>query len=336
MAGENRGSPVNLKEKLLAEGETFSFFQAMRLLHLFIGRDEAITDEHDPLREFVRIRPNISLAHPGTELDGIEQLPQDAPKFLMTANFLGLYGEFSPLPAFYSEDLIHESPEKDSVTRDFFDILNYPIYLLFYKIWTKYRPFLKIVDEKDPKYLEILFSLMGLGVENIKDDVEESFKLLRYIGLFTQFPKSALGLKRLLSDALDQPRLQIIPCTKRKVKIPLDQRCFLGVSGNVLGKESYLGETIEDRTRKYRIKIGPVNEKHFRKLLPGTPDYKKIISLSKFYLLDPFESDLEIVIDKGQVQTARLGDGRWSQLGMDTWSFSGKYREPVNLVFELA
>jgi len=335
MAGENRGPSVNLKKQLLKKGETFAFFQALRLIRFFLVREKGLERGQDPIKEFVRIRPHLSLAHPPTEIEHIEELPGETPAYLMTANFLGLYGESSPLPSFYTEDLLDEPPENESATRDFYAILNYPLYLLFNQIWTKYRPFLKVVDENDAKYLEILFSLLGLGVNNITDDVPDSYRLPRYIGLFTQTPKSALGLKILLSDALKEPRLEIMPCIKRTVRIPADQRCFLGKSGNLLGKESYLGETIADRTRKFRIRIGPLNEKKFRKLMPGTDSHARIKFLSRFYLLDPFESELELRLDPEEVKTARLGGETWNRLGLDTWVFSGDYKQDAKMTMQL-
>ena len=335
MAGENRGPTLDLRKGLLEQGKTYAFFQALRLLRLFLDQEKGISPGQDPIKEFVRIRPNLSLAHPPNEIDTIDQLPGPAPAYRMTANFLGLYGESSPLPAFYTEDLMDESPEKEEVTRDFYDIFNYPFYHLFFLIWTKYRPHLKVVEEKDPRYLEILFSLLGLGVDHIKDDVDDAYSLLRYIGLFTQFPKSALGLKTLLADALNEKRLEIVPCLLRKVTIPEPQRCYLGVSGNILGRECYLGEMIEDRTRKFRIKIGPVNESRFRQLLPGTDGYRKINSLSGFYLMDPYECDLEISIDPSELETAKLGSERWSRLGIDTWLVGAGYDRPAWVRLEL-
>jgi type VI secretion system protein ImpH len=335
MAGQDRRPTPDLRDDLLREGNSFAFFQALRLLRSLLAHDTAA--EHDPLREFVRIRPHLSFAHPPTEIESIAEPKKGNARFLLTATFLGLYGESSPLPSFYTEDLIEEDKEaeKEGVSRDFFDLLNYELYLLFYEAWARHRLSLKVGDEKDPKYLEILFSLLGLGVDHIRDDIPASYQLLRYLGLLTLYPKNATGLRQILSDALEEPHLSVIPCIPRRVKIPEEQRCFLGVSGNTLGQESYLGETIADRTRKYRVKIGPLDGNRFRQLLPGTFKFRRIMALAKIYLLDPYERDLELTLAPGEVKTARLGDARWSRLGYDTWLFSGDFRQPVGAVFEL-
>ena len=335
MAGENRRPSPDLKSALLENSKSFAFFQALRLLRFYIIREKGLGKETDPIRTEVRIRPELSLAHPAAELDAIEKLPGELPSYRMTANFLGLYGESTPLPTFYSEDLIHTTVEGESPSRDFLDIINYPLYLLFYKVWTKYRPFLKVVDEKDGQYLEILFSMMGLGVDKVREDVSGSHQLLKYVGLLSQFPKSALGLKTLLADAIEEPSVKIVPCVKRKVRIPEDQRCLLGVVGNVLGAECFLGEIMEERMGKFRITIGPLATPRFRLLMPGTFKFRRIIFLAAIYLIDPFEMDLELMLDRGEVKTARLGDEFWSQLGNDTWLFSGDYSRQVRASFEL-
>jgi type VI secretion system protein ImpH len=335
MAGESRGSPVDIKEKLLEDGKSFAFFQAIRLLRFYLAEDKRFRKGQDSIREAIRIRPKLSLAHPPVEIDEINEIPLEQPIYRITANFLGIYGESTPLPSFYTEDLLDEEREGESAARDFLDIINYPLYLIFYRIWEKHRPFLRVVDERDPRYLDILYSLMGMGVKDMREGVKGIYHLLKYIGILSQFPKSALGLKTLLRDVIGEPTVDIIPNIKRRVRIPEDQRCFLGVSGNRLGRECYLGETIEDLTKKFRIKIGPIDAQGFRQLLPGTYKYKRLALFAKFYLIDPFEMDLELVLGGGEAQSSRLGEHFWSQLGVDTWLFSGKCDEPFRVVFGL-
>ena len=335
MEGKDGRPAFDLKKELLGNGKEFAFFQAIRLLRFLIVRETGGTTEESPVREHVRIRPNLSLAHPGTELSGIEKQKDAPPLYLVTANFLGLYGESSPLPAFYTEDLIDEREDKEGVSRDFVDIFNYPLYYLFYEIWSKHRLPIKVLEEKEQKYRDILFSLLGLGVKDIEKDVPESYSLLRYIGLLTQSPKSAKGLKTLLADALAQPDLDIVPAVKRKVRIPDDQRFLLGRSGNVLGEECYLGSRVEDRMGKYRIEIGPVKAGELRRYLPEKSGHEKIKFLSRLYLVEPRECDLKVILAEGELEQARLGEKDWCRLGQDTWIFSGRYDKPAQVVFQV-
>jgi type VI secretion system protein ImpH len=334
MASQNRRPSSNLKLELLREGHAFSFFQVMRLLRLF-GRDSTeIEDASSAEADNIRIRPKLSLAFPPADVDTIEEQDNDKdPRFLVTANFLGLYGTSSPLPTFYSEDLMEEATLDEPVARDFIDIVNHRLFLLFFRCWTKYRQYLQVVEEKNPQYLERLFCLLGLGEKTLRDDIPDAYGLIRYVGLFTQFPRSAVGLQTLLQDALDVKRVEVIPCVKRKAIIPEDQRLFLGVAGNLLGLDSFLGRQIEDRMGKFRILIGPLNRETFRRFLPGGDGYERLVSLTTLYVVDHLGYDLELIIPEGQVKTVCLGGPEWSRLGLDTWTFSGDELGEVRTTF---
>ncbi len=335
MAGPTGKPSPDLKTDLTENGKHYAFFQAIRLLRYLIVKEGKGAPDSNLIRDFVRVRPNLSLAHPGTELDKIEKLPDEAPKYKITANFLGLYGESSPLPAFYTEDVINDRNENRGVLREFIDIINNPLYELFYRAWSKFRIPLKVIDENDPDYEDILMSLMGLGLDGIEEDVRNPQRLLRYIGLLTQSSKSALGLKTLLRDALEEPTLDITPCVVRKVGIPEDQRCRVGESANELGVESYLGSVVEERGGKYRVQVGPVGRERFRALMPGTRKYEDMRELEGLYLLEPLEADLEVSISPGELEDARLGGEEWTCLGVDTWLFSGRPDEQVSVVYKL-
>jgi type VI secretion system protein ImpH len=187
----NPDPKAGLKQELLREGHAFSFFQVIRLLRLFAMHASGTQKSPSDFREKLRIRPNLSMAFPASDVESIEQFgdPED-PNFLITANFLGLYGSASPLPTFYTEDLIDEAAEDESVSRDFIDIVNQRIFSLLFECWGKYRQTLQVVEEKNAAHLERLLCLLGIGEKSFRKDIPEPHRLLRYIGLFTQFPHS--------------------------------------------------------------------------------------------------------------------------------------------------
>ena len=238
----------------------------------------------------------------------------------MTATFLCLYGTASPLPTFYTEDLMEEASEDESATRDFIDILNHQLYLLLFESWLKYRQSLQVMEEKRQAYTERLYCLLGLGETKYRENVPNTFQLLRYIGLFSQAPRSAMGLQTLLSDALKLP-VQVISCVNRKAKIPEDQLLRLGNA--VLGENSVVGSEIEDRMGKFRLRIGPIDADAYRRFFPGSDAYNQLVSLVALFVLEPLDYDLEVYMHKNQAKTTCLGDRQWSQLGLDTWVFAG-------------
>jgi len=325
-----------VKLDLLKEGHAFSFIQVIRLLRLFAGPSKESVDSGFQGTEHIRIRPKLSLAFPPADVDRVEQVEQregEGPRYLVTATLLGLYGSASPLPTFYTEDLIDEASEDESVAREFLDIINHRLFLLLFQSWTKYRQFIKVVEENNPQYLERLFSLLGLGEKALRDDVPDAYGLIRYVGLFTQFPRSAGGLKALLQDAFGNIPIKVVPCVVRKAKIPEDQQLFLGKSGGVLGSDSFIGTEIEDRMGKFRLQVGPLDQYQFQRLLPGGTGGDKLALLTGLYVTDPLEYDVELNLAEGEAQCVCLGGSSWSRLGWDTWMFAGNQMGEVKATF---
>ena len=318
------------EEDLLASGPSFSFFQAMRLLRRLGRMESNFLDPETAKKGNIRVRPKLSLAFPPADLSRIEKKTKERRAiFHITANFLGLYGVSSPLPSFYTEDLIEEASDDRSVSRDFLDIINHRIYELFFQCLVKYRQYIQVAEENDESHIQRLFCLVGLSEKILREDIPNARFLLRYIGLFTQFPRSAAGLKTLIGDALGDVPVDVIPCMKRQVKIPDDQRICLGrgETGCALGDGSFLGEEIEDRGGKFRLSIGPMDIHHFQRCFPGGEGYQKILLLTRFYMTAPFTYDIELILKKGEKKTAALGQTEWSSLGLNTWIFSGEDTE---------
>jgi type VI secretion system protein ImpH len=333
MAGPDRKSALDLKLDLLKQGHGFSYFQALRLLRRIDGAGEESPGKGEGTDRSPRIRPDLSLGFPASDVARIEETPEGPAGYRVTVTFLGLYGASSPLPTFYTEDLIDEQLSDSTTTRDFLDIFHHRLYVLLFRCWSKYRQFFKVVEEESPDDLEKLFCLIGLGEPELRKMAGGPYGLLRYLGLFTQHPRSAAGLEGLLRDAIGGPPVELVPCLLRKARIPPDQKAALGDSGNRVGEDCFLGDEIDDRMGKFRLRIGPLDADRFDSLLPGRPAHDRVAAMVGLYLTDPLEYDLELLLSRGEAKTACLGGQRWSALGLDTWSFSGDMLSEAGVTF---
>lgn len=322
MASQNRQAPAYLKQDLLKNGFDYSFFQVLRLLSLI--DDQATSDlTLSEQSRTIRVRPHLSLTFPPGDVEEVLEIADDnSSKYQVIANFLGLYGVSSPLPTFYTEDLMDEASEDESTAREFIDALNHRIYLLFFETLQKYRPFFHTQKSKQGFFKERLFCLEGFGENLHLKDIPDADQLLRYIGLFSQRPRSSEGLKTLLSDALGY-EIAIDSCVLRKARIPEDQLLRLGQSGGVLGQDCVLGRELEDRMGRFRIKVGPLTADEYRQFSPGSSAYNRLSMLTELYLQDPLEYEVEIFMHEQQAQTVCLGKQNWSRLGIDTWLYAG-------------
>ncbi|WP_319762566.1 type VI secretion system baseplate subunit TssG [Maridesulfovibrio sp.] len=330
---DDREPSASVTGNLFVKPTGYSFFQAIRLLRLHshncTGKDlEAFFRDH------LRVRPQLSLGFPATDLTDLEQEEkEDGDLYHLVTTFLGLYGASSPLPVFYTEELLAEAAEDKTVTRDFLDIINNNAYSQFFRAWSRSRLMIKAVDEKDGSWLERLDSLLGYGHAEAFSHVPPECRRYRHIGLLTQYPRSALGLETLLKDSLEHTDIEVEQCVMRKVKIPEDQRFYLGHDSNVLGERSWIGEELKDRNSKLAVHLSNLNSGHFHQLLPGAVDGDKLDNLVRGYLVEPFKYDLVLEMTSGEANTAVLGGEEWSSLGCDTWVFSGEHLEHAKASF---
>jgi type VI secretion system protein ImpH len=337
MAGQAGQPPADLTAELLKKGHEYSFLQVLRLLRLLGHAAESPEDPAAPVpaNRTLRIRPQNSLAFPAADIAKIEKTDGEEPGFRVTATFLGLYGHASPLPTFYTEDLLEDETSDEPATRDFLDIFNHRLFALFFRCCMKYRLFFQVLEGKNAGDLERLFCLLGLGEPGLREEIPHAYSLSRYIGIVTQYPHSAWGLETMLRDAFRGVPVEVIQCFRRRVRIPSDQRLCLGQAGSRLGIDSVLGEEIEDRMGKIRLRVGPVDLATFQGLLPGSPDHDRLAMLTRLYLQDPLDYDAELVLARGQARTARLGESTLSRLGLDTWVFSGGHIGETIVAFPL-
>lgn len=281
------------------------FFQLLRLLRLRLGDEAAF-------RAGVRVRPALSLGFPRNDVETVER--DEDGVWQVEANFFGLYGVTSPLPTFYSEDLIDEAMQGRSSTRDFLDLIHAALYPLLYRAWEKYRLWLRIAEHHEQAQLDRLYALVGLHGQN----TAHAPTLLAHAGLFSWRPRSALGLQSLLSGVLGGAPVQVDTCVEREIAIPVAGRTLLGEQASGLGEDTMLGQRVRDRAGNLSIIVGPLPADTFMSMLPGAPGFELTEQVLLHYLEAPLRCALYLLIEPGQREGIGLGES-WSRLGEQTW-----------------
>lgn len=295
-------------DALLRDPGSHAFFQALRLLRLRMADTQA-------LRDAVRVRPALSLAFPDSDVADITQ--DEDGRYRIEANFFGLYGVTSPLPTYYTEDLIDESQQGNTVTRDFLDILHAALYPVLFAAWEKYRIALAVIEHRDPHRLQQLRALVGLAGPGARGELDAT-AMLPYAGNLSWRPRSALGLQGLLSGMLDGVAVQVKPCVTDTVIIPPDARGCLGVQAVSLGEDALIGQQMQDRAGNLAILVGPLSAEAYHALLPGTPGHDRLTGAIALYLETPLRCQLGLILAGEAREAAGMGGG-WQQLGFDTW-----------------
>ncbi len=314
-----------IKSRLLGKGSNFTFFQAYRLL-----RNQALLEGRT--ERAIKVRPQLSLSFPEND---IHSITEDEHGYQLTVNFLGLYGVVSPLPTFYTEDLLDEQLSDGKAGREFLDIVNQDIYPMFFRAWLKSKPHFRLIEFDDRRLLKIFYSLVGFS-EPEKYSKQAGFDtLLRFAGIFQQSPKSALGLQTILASVYPDLQVKIEQLALRTLKIPKEQQCLLGQQANTLRGTAHLGQQIQTRNNNIRIVFNEVSQELFQQLQVGGTEYERVRFLVRSYLVDPLNVQLELRLKKAAAQKSTLGSKSWASLGRDTWLCSQPDQQSAHLKMNL-
>jgi len=325
LACKVRRSTINIIEDLEEFSDEYDYFQAVKLINRYqLEKKAEVKDTTTrrrrrvkPTETKVKIRPDLSLDYVDSDIKSVEV--DDDGNIELTTNFMGLYGISSPLPAYYTEELLDDQWDGDDAPRDFLDIIHQHLYPMLYSAWQKYRFAHQTVEQHQEKYWDILYSFIGLSDAEFRDCNKYSQRLLPYLGLISQRQKSMLGFTTILKDVLNTDDVKVIPCVERTVNIPDSQYSQIGFGQNVLGVDCTIGTTIQDRMGKSTIEISSVTGEYLQKCLNDEEYIDFIRSLCKFYLSQPLDIEIVLVLDKNQVSGVTLGQTNWSGLGVDSW-----------------
>lgn len=308
MASEDRPAAPALAA-LPGGGAGYDFFQALRLLRAQLGSDERF-------EAAVRFRADLNLAFSGTDLAGLERDAQG--RIQVMASFFGLYGVTSPLPTFYTEDLLEEAREGKRAMRGFLDVLHNALYPLLFQAWQKPRLWHAVIERRDPRRLDMLMALVGrMGVPANERDAG----MLRFAPLFAQAPRSALALQALVREVTGVREVDVQTCVENDVAIPETALCRLSGNGARLG-EALAGTRVARRTGVVRLHIGPLDRDAFYGLLPDASIWKNLRRLLRAFVQVPIRADLVLTLKAAQRAPSLLGgtDGaHGARLGLDTW-----------------
>lgn len=311
------GRPIiNIEQDLLENGDSYDFYQAVKLLNKLV-QSKPRRQGSTPL---LRIQPELELHYPQSDVARIGH-DEDTGNYQLIARFFGLYGVSSPLPGFYTEELLDDEWDELRGRKAYFDVIHNHMYPLLYQAWLKYKFAHNVVEFEDPGYEEIIFSLIGLS-DAYRKQPGQYGHLLKYAGLLSQRSKSLAGLKTMLSDYLGDIGIDIKPCVRRRVPIVRQQRCLLGQQHTTVGGDACIGKEVADRGGKFNVELGPLNAQQFSQMTIRGDTIDWINNLLKLYLVQPLAYSITLLLEPGAEQPASLGDAEGSVLGRNCWLIS--------------
>ncbi len=187
-------------------------------------------------------------------------------------------------------------------------------------IWQKYRYRARFSAGASDPFSAQLFALIGLGGETIRGATELNWKrLLPYLGLLSMRAQSAAMIESVLRYYFKHSDLRIEQCIERRVEILPEQRNSLGGANSGLGTSLVLGDSIRDRSGKFRIHIRQLSWDQFHEFLPVGSGYQPLCALVRFTLRTPLDYDIQLQLRKDDIRDLRLGADNPCRLGWTSW-----------------
>ncbi|NUU38160.1 type VI secretion system baseplate subunit TssG [Pseudomonas sp. C2B4] len=297
----------------------YSLFQAV-LLVVDRLREAHPSLSPDELYDQLEFQANPSLGFPGSDVDRVEFFQEHGQmRARLRFNLIGLVGSGSPLPAFYGEQALGDS-EDGNPTRHFLDLFHHRLQRLLLPIWKKYRYRASFESGAIDPFSSQLFALIGLGGEEIRRARELNWKrLLPYLGLLSLRAHSAALIEAVLRYYFKHAELTIEQCIERRVEILGEQRNCLGRANTSLGENVVLGESVRDRSGKFRIHIRELGWQRFHEFLPIGFGYQPLCALVRFTLRDPLDYDIRLVLRHEEIRELRIGEQNACRLGWTSW-----------------
>lgn len=311
---------------LLRHPQRYEFFQAVRLLVRWLGR-QGIAPEY-ALSGLIRFRNSLGLAFPACEIEAIEPTTEGVPAVRVTPSLMGLLGVMGTLPLHYTERFAAwELAARDEGPRAFLDLLSNRQVALFYRAWCKYRVrhgFEPGVDH----FMPLLLALAG--VPRRDEDLPgahvdaESASLAWFAAPLRSRVVSADLVAGVLAAYFRLP-VTVEQFTGRWDILALDQRTRLARSNCVLGVGATAGARLMRPELGIRIRLGPVDAGAFERFLRGAPGALALARLLDRFAIDIPYRELQVVLRREDVAGACL-DGA-ARLGLDGFLGAGAGRD---------
>ena len=344
MPAPQRQFDAGVIQLLLDEPYRFDFFQAVRVIELWLRRNGVAHDR--TLLDYVRFQNSASLAFPASQIEVLSAHGEgriDSAGALLEAltdgqlkhirirpAFMGFLGANGALPLHYSERIVaHEFAEKDDGPRAFLDLFSSRALALFYQAWGKYRLEYKLDRDGNDGFLPMLLAFAGVqpraaGAVTSEDEIGDQ-ALAYFAAQIRSRTVSAAMVGGVLSEYFNVP-VRLDQFAGAWDVLQQKQRTRLGRSNCCLGAGATLGERIWRHDLAIRVRIGPVARADFDRFLPGSSGVRALEKLIGMFAAGAPHCDVQLILRAQDVQGVCLDGG--ARLGLD--AFMVTHREAAD------
>ncbi|CAM3875731.1 hypothetical protein VA7868_00537 [Vibrio aerogenes CECT 7868] len=321
MGNPDRNAALDLEgeqeECLLPERvRSYNFFQLVELLQQLQKTNPE--DEDWEMLCSLLFSANPSLGFSPADVTDLTRFDKD--HLILQTNFFGLTGAQSPLPGFILEQLVEE--ESGGFRRPFLDFFNNRLITLVYRVWRKYRYYVRFQDDAQDLFSQQLFALVGLADPDLRGDTPINWcKMLAYAGVLAGRSRSPQVVAGIIAHCFDLEDVTIRQWEKRKVAINQEQQFCLGKQNGQLGMDSVIGESVMDCNGKFVVCVNGLSRQRFTDFLPIGKEFQPLCKLVEFILREQMAYDIELSLDEKEIPELCLNSEQGVALGW--YSFLG-------------
>ncbi|GMG81607.1 type VI secretion system baseplate subunit TssG [Paralimibaculum aggregatum] len=321
MASEERRAPLDLTrlDALAKEPEVYHFFQAIRLIEAAHLDKPRLGRSRRPEQDPVRLGQDPELAFPPSTVRSFVRGKDGAPDRLI-AHVLGLWGPHGPLPLHLTEYAHNRKyNHRDHTLVAFANMFHHRMISLFYRAWASAEPAPNFDRHDDDPFAAKVAAVAGIKGAALADrDALPDVAKYNFSGRFSHGPRNEEGLLAIISHFFGA-----------KVSIEsfvgsylyLDKVDLFAMGGRRpkgrLGRSITVGERVWSRQAKFRVRIGPLSLRGYRRLLPGGESLRRLVSIVRNYHGDQLDWEVSLVLKADEVPRAILG--QQGELGWTTW-----------------
>jgi type VI secretion system protein ImpH len=320
MASAQRSARDPLIARLEATPGAAEFHRAVELLHAAAGPDAAPIGGQGPVaKERIRFRGTLDLAFHASDVTAITPLEDGGHQ--VDVGFLGLYGTSSPLPAYFTEHLLHaDDPE---VERGFLDLFHQRLLSLMHRGWAQQRIELTYRGDGSDVFSQKLLAFAGLSGEALAGDQQiTAGRLLGQADVLGRQVRSLSQIEALIDAWFPDVQITIEPFLATWIPVPADQRNRMGQGNCTLGSDLTMGAQVLDRTCAFGLTIGPMPLDTCLRFLPSGDLMTELRELLALVNTDQLDYRIDLLLEPAEVPKLVL-EGLFStdqtRLGWSTW-----------------
>ncbi|MGF1462455.1 MAG: type VI secretion system baseplate subunit TssG [Maricaulaceae bacterium] len=330
MAAESGRASARLIQALQARHGRGRLFQILRLFEQAARADALAEKRAPPARlgedgplhaEPVRVAAALTNAFAAAETTALKQTPTGAPK--LETPVLGLVGPLGVLPQHYTETALRQRRAREHALPDFLDLFHHRLVSLFYRAWRKYQLTQSVETETqigaDP--ISGLFRAIGGLYGHAAADrlVQSAPGVIGFSGHFAR-PTSAGALKGVLETATGLP-VTIKTFQGDWAEIAEEDQSRLSQAYVRLGVDALAGARYWNAQSRFRVVLGPLDRTAFDRYVEPSDDRARLMDVIRLAAGPTLGFDVQLVLRRDDVPTARLDPEHPPRLGRTGWLF---------------